>query len=436
MLYAILFFTIASSFWCGQIGDAIRVPKELMCIAGFLAIHLLAGRRRSFQNFWVKGFVLWGFVLTSFIIKNLSCFYELFYVTMGFLALSALATVDTFLPSVKCKTLRVVHVSFEEQIQNILKFICWMAILMSCYVYIQALGWDARYIVRGYFCPGEGPFAHRIIGTFGNPTVLASWYAITLPLFFLQKNKLWLGFFWCLPASLMTQGRIGNTAMISAILIIFFYKNKKVFFPLFIITLTGILLLFFHPVLKTHINPHGRINAWRIIYYAWCKGYADKNFDYNEKKSNKIPPDVPARSLYGYGPGQFRYIIPPFTDDWNVVTDEPWLEAHSEPIEIGFNYGVVGLILYLGFCFSIAWKFLIQPKDELKIGLFAVLVGYFITSLLFFPLHIGGIAFLVILYIGLLMNLQGRMKYEKIVDFRSFVRTLFVMQPSLRSPSI
>lgn len=436
MFYAILFFAIASSFWCGKIGDSIRVPKELACVAGFLLIYLLAGRRETFRNMWAKGFILWGFVLTSFFVKSLSCFYELFYVTAGILALSTLATIDTLIPSITHETIRFVRIPFEKQIRSISRVICWMAVIMASYAYIQALGWDSRYMVKGYFCPGEGPFAHRIIGTMGNPTVLASWFAITLPLFFMQRGKFKLMFWYCAPALLMTQGRVGGVACLVAILIILFYKNKKIFFPLFIVGAVSLVLLFCHPILKTHINPHGRIDAWKIVYYAWSKGYADKDFDYTEKKEKKISPDMLAKSLYGYGPGQFRYIIPQYTDDFNVVSDEPWMEAHCEPIEIGFNYGVVGLILYLGFCFSIAWKFLTQPKDELRVVLFSCLVAYFISSLLFFPLHIGGIVYLVTIYAGLLMNLQGRERYAQIIGFNSFVRIAFTMRPGSRGSSV
>ena len=81
---------------------------------------------------------------------------------------------------------------------------------------------------------------------------------------------------------------------------------------------------------------------------------------------------------------------------------------------------MIGLILYLGFCGSILWTFLIQPKDEIKIVLFAALVGFFVTNLAFFPMHIGGIIFPVVVYVGLLMNLQRREGNEKnITGFRA-----------------
>ncbi|GAG47369.1 unnamed protein product, partial [marine sediment metagenome] len=151
MYYAILFFVTATSLWISpQLGDGIRVPKEIMCVIGFLSLWAMSRQARPFRNFWIKAFLLWGFALTSFLVKNINCFYELFYVTSGAIAISALATTSTLIPTFHIKGIQFQQISFEEQVKGISKFICWVCALMSTYLFIQALAWDSIHTVVSF----------------------------------------------------------------------------------------------------------------------------------------------------------------------------------------------------------------------------------------------------------------------------------------------
>jgi len=416
LYYVTAFFAVASSFMIAKWGDGIRVPKELFCILGFLAIYLFAStadRRRGFTNKWIIGFVLWTFIQIAFYSQDRSGFYEGFYVVSAFLAVSALASAQSFsvIPIIR---LRFAFLTFPEftvdkYVDGFLRLLCWMSVAMSCYVFIQVLAWDSIHLVKGYWFGGDGDVTHRTIGTLGNPAVLASWYAMTLPAFFAQKGKLMkILFLFSFAMCCITKSAMGVAATVFAILVILLYRNKKFFWFLSIICLSIGLLFIYHPKLKTYVNPHGRIKAWKILYTAWHRGFEHPDH-LNDPQGRKFI--VRSGSLFGYGPGKSAEIFPKLTE-WKVISSTPWIQAHNEPFEIAFNYGTVGLVLYLGFCGSILWTFLIVPKKKEMVALFGSLAGFFVSSLVLFPMHIGATAYLAVINVGMLLNIFYKTKEE------------------------
>lgn len=412
LYYTILLCIAVTSLWLkGDIGDGIRVPKEIACMIGCLVIFAasLFEEKKRYVEKWLPAIIVWMYLHIAFFSREFLAFQETFYFLAAFVAIYSIAAskidLGWRLYSRKDTVIEIRRSerAFSYDAEGILRFVAWCAVIVSVYVLIQAISWDSYHVVRGYTHIGEGAFTHRIIGFLGNPAVLGSWYAMTLPMFLLQKGKRFkFLFIFCASMMLLTQSTLTYLANFASIFTLALFRKRYgwVIILLAIAMIGGVVIWQNHELHDSYFNFSGRIDTWKLAYKCLTKGYEDPTM----VDANGKPIQFIARTLVGFGPFGWVKIIPKLTGIPSQRID-PWLEAHCDPFEIFFNLGLVGLVLYLGFVFTLIWKFLKSEKSRPIVGLFAGLVGYFVSSLGIFPMHIGATAFLGIVYLGLILNL-------------------------------
>ncbi len=82
-----------------------------------------------------------------------------------------------------------------------------------------------------------------------------------------------------------------------------------------------------------------------------------------------------------------------------------WRNPHNEYLRIFCEAGLIGLGLFLMFCFSVFWKFIRSKKTPLTITLMSSLVAFLISCMFMFPLEIPTTCFLGVIFVGFLINL-------------------------------
>lgn len=87
-----------------------------------------------------------------------------------------------------------------------------------------------------------------------------------------------------------------------------------------------------------------------------------------------------------------------FTPDNDVV--DYWDNAHCEPVNLFYNFGLIGVIV-IGFMFYfICSRFGLAIKTPEAVSLFAMMIVFVMSSLTHFPFHIPRLGFLVPLILG------------------------------------
>ena len=202
-----------------------------------------------------------------------------------------------------------------------------------------------------------------LVGTIGNPTHLASYLAISLPLFY-RLNSNFSFFMSCLVWAII--GWTGSasgllTAVSVTVFYGFFFRLKSI--AIAIIGVVFYSILFFSKgfdileISKMYMNPSGRIEMWGRLFDIWR-----------------------AKPLFGYGLGFLNYI--------NKVDSSIWSHAHCEALQTALELGLVGLVLAF-WCvvdfFRTFWK---TAKSSLEVSLASMFLGFIVSGFFNFPAHI------------------------------------------------
>ena len=65
-----------------------------------------------------------------------------------------------------------------------------------------------------------------------------------------------------------------------------------------------------------------------------------------------IKTGIPRHWVIGWGPGQFKAVMPMIFDGMKQTGQGSWLQAHNEYLQLWFEHGIVGIILLCGFVFT------------------------------------------------------------------------------------
>jgi len=423
MLYSVLaFFLFAVPFftWQGW-ADGIRFPKENLSIIGFLAIigtSFSLYRLRPFKNKWLFLFLGWCFLLTiiNFYLipvylekvvldmpTSFIAYKELFYITLITLTIVCLASI---IPKERrVKDFRFFEINFKETLdfQAIAKVVSWVVIIVSVYSFIQALGLDEIYRCAdpstGWVAQtpltldpikklSVGDMSRRSVATMGNPSILAVFVSMCLPLCLYLRQK--LGYI----AFLSGLGVIGLTLSFTAILgliagltVYLWFNHKKILLWLLVLAIPITFYLSgsqkFEHKLKHFLNPTGRVEvhkeAWKLIV---------------------------EKPMFGFGLGSFEYLIGSNPHVLSRLNNQSWKELHDEYGQIWFTTGFIGLTLFLGFIVSSVRQFLKNITDE-SVALLASLTVFLVMSFGYFNFRVAPISFYGAVFTGLFLNVIG-----------------------------
>lgn len=327
----------SSIFVFPGIGDTIREPKWvwLWAFAGAGLIFMLRSRR--WPAFPVLGFPL----LAYFFVQPyfFSPVERVWPFTLCFLSLLILGATPT---------------TSEEKVTKCLQVATWLQLGLGA---LQIAGWDP--IFHHFGTPGEHPLA----GFIGQQTLFGAWIA-ALAWFWFAQGKRYL-FVACTVAAFLTGAAFTALAWVAGFCAWLLWRKPRLGLGVSAILALGAWLGFL--TRRGFFWDNYRLRAWRMLVSAWLE-----------------------RPWFGYGVDSFAREFP----YRQGFSGPPWLQAHSEPLELLFGGGLVGWLVAL-LAVSVLW---VRRKcwwgREERLPWFLVLAALAANSLGNFPFHIAPIALL------------------------------------------
>jgi len=200
---------------------------------------------------------------------------------------------------------------------RILKNISLSVLIMAVYIGLQALGVEQFFGIEPYFI-GRLPSAN-MGGTLGQPTIVAPWIALGIPIMlYLKQNK---RAFFCFCILVLLRSQVALTASVISLGVYHILrKPKAVYAWAFLFLLVGVYLIL-HPNSTT---DSGRFHVWRLIVQDW----------------KTSPFNTQSFAITGAGIGSFQYTF-------HKIHNSIFYQAHNEYLEVLYWGGVIGLSLFV-----------------------------------------------------------------------------------------
>ena len=241
-----------------------------------------------------------------------------------------------------------------KDLERIIKYFSYVIMVFLGYCVLQKFNLDQFHI------PIDPAVDKRdlIVGTIGNPTHLAGYLSMLLPILYYYNSKLnTIGIFLAWLIIIMTGSSMG---LIGAVLVTIFYllfnriRTKYDWVILgSMITLFIIAILFRGIDWKLFINPQGRLEEW-----------------------SRLLPLLHKNPITGSGLGKIMSL------------GEMWKHAHCEYYQLAIETGVIGL----GIAFYGIWKyfeeFIKLKTNKLAICLVSIFLAFLINALVSYPSHL------------------------------------------------
>lgn len=226
----------------------------------------------------------------------------------------------------------------REDAEKSLPVVIWVGVGLAMYGLLQFMGFESVFVgavnnPNGLLAP-----SYNVCATMGNPTFLAPFLAMLIPLA-LKGKKYWQAILLGVVV-LMTQSAIGIGAMVVSLFSIWFLGSRKK-----TIVLIGIGVLV---ILGAYLNPSfvmsresGRFKRWNTMLQVHHKGLLISNGEQQVYKKY---------NLFGFGPGSFEKMFP------KKMTNINFMKAHNEYLQIYWEFGILTMLLFIWFLFLQLWN--------------------------------------------------------------------------------
>lgn len=363
--------------------DVARGPKMAWALVFALAISLTAlykGTLKPFKNVWAL--LLVGFCLLSFYLSpNPKLLF--FGVPSGrFWSWEPLYQGIVFL----LFTITIASVRINSRtVSRIIKTMAWCGAIMAGFVLLQAAHLDQ------FFEHRFGTYGH-MAGTLGNPTLVGPFLCLALPLFLFKREYFLSGLL--ITAIIVTRSDVALIGLLATVGTFIALKNRRRFITTVSLGLAGLAVVITAYVAQPNFRQVCPDNE---RFLTWRQSVEDITTPVMQD-SKKI------YAMTGIGPGSFKYL---FHAKHNTKNDN-FLYAHNEYVNVMYELGVVGLLLFLGtivFIFRQAvGKEPIENLSGVRRALISSLVGILVCSCGIFVLQVGTHIFYTLTIVGLLCN--------------------------------
>ena len=240
---------------------------------------------------------------------------------------------------------------------KLFKVLAWTGVIVMGYCFIQLFSLDQFYrdIDNGQ------PWAKdRLVGTIGNPTHLSAYLAMMLPLFLLQKGRIWKVFTGiCLAILYFTHSITGWICATAVTTWWLWYNHRKWLWAFVLIIPLAIVWLKFN---MNEFNPYGRLIVWPKFYEI-----------FHEK------------SITGIGLG-YIYELSKTIKNGDVLFQ--WRHVHNEYFQMAIETGLIGLGLIFWMICSTVRKIAMLQKTPLLIACAGILIAFGLNCMTNFPAHL------------------------------------------------
>lgn len=337
----------------------LKVIRQFVLVLAFLCIMSIAGfdMRQAHQlifslisialfmflvdNIWLTLFAWWTIFLYAFF----GCNFGDLYVTN-----ILYGSILYYLVKISYK---------KEHIDFFLDGILWLCFLNISYQIVQVLGYDFLYTAGG-----------TPIGFMGNHSITTIFFALCVPI--LARRSMLLALLLFIPAKL-SGGSTGLLACLIGYLWMMSFKVKRWMFVLTIL----LLVLVGGAYLATHKIEKG----WTDRLVLWKMSLQDANFhpitgwgldsyrNYTDKK-------------------QFVYKNEPVKEG-NHISINGWDNPHNLYISLLFEWGIIAIILLIGYIRQCGLLFLKAVKTPNLYALTGVLIVFFFVNIAWFPMFLA-----------------------------------------------
>jgi len=436
MLYmALLYFGIISTPFAFYPGSDMREIQMLVAFAAALFLGTAAlykGQFKPFRNPWFLA--LLAYIPISVAFSPAPDVTLVGINVSNFWAWKPLAYIAVF--SVYLVSLSSANFQYCDR-RMIMKVMVWCASFMALYVILQ------HFWIDQFFALSVSDPKGRTAGFIGNPTLVAPFIAMMLPMAFYLR--MWKEAIVILAGALIPDSQIASGALLVSMVFYFGMRSRSRFITFAsLMTILGIGLAvgcFTSPQVRKFVGDNERFIQWRHIAN-----------DIRNPLDRNIPNSYP---LTGRGLGSFKYVyhidhpniyvnlkkVNPFhailrrypksrslnpkewTPDflkssgvpngainlWKIYKNHPntFHQAHNEYLEGAYNSGMIGLFLWIG---AIVWIF----KRSCFFGdmterrpLLASFLCVSIAAGGTFVFQIGATLFYSLTIIGLLHNIEN-----------------------------
>lgn len=288
----------------------------------------------------------------------------LFILWSAFSAIYSYDTAATIAETMKAANLfalyGISYILAARDSEKFTKRFCWamaaaaiVPLSAALYQYISGAGLDIDGV------------ANRIYGTFAHPNILATFALLLLMVLFNQaivkKSEFWIkhpgwdkaaGIFLLLIIAL-TYTRIAwiGAALFLAATGLIYFRQAVIWF------VTGIIAFYvlFFPVNALLVdNFNFNLQSFGLIARLTSRNEEADSIQWRADIANKVLPLWQERPLQGYGYGSFAKVW----DDHKGVANlwDNTSEAHNDYLKVGFEDGIIGLILFLSIFAGMIWR--------------------------------------------------------------------------------
>lgn len=346
---AITTLVIATLGWLPVKGLSLRFAKQLLSELTLLTVLFVCFLR----NKWLKLFSVWC-VLSA--IPHYSKWCHLALMTL-FIHLMLYEWVSRNLN--------------RERIEKILNAICVMSLLQTLWMILQSLNiWILVYSTGRY--PGMA------FGFQDHSNLAAAVLALSLPAFFRPKWNLFIPFIWVGLFLSKSMGGIvpGVLVTLGYVLVRFNGRKLSLFLFLCLFFVLGAVYITFFEDLSLVFRDQGRFWTWTNIFQKM----------------------VSQKWMFGWGIGEFKI-------KWMEIyptTTEPFMQAHNDYLQVWSEIGLVGLVIILGFIFSVCYRYFKKPgKNEYYhiafAGFIVTVLNAFVNFLFHTPVALISLVYLAII---------------------------------------
>lgn len=280
-------------------------------------------------------------------------------------------------------------------LKRIVDIISWAGVVMSGFLFLQALGLDQFFVRHELSMPHD---QWHIAGTIGHPSFVGTWLAMTVPFTLAYKNK-WRAIV-TIGGVIATMSMVAIGSMVVGLVVYWGIKSRHraimaLKWGIFTVFALGCIWWCTDQIVHTqtdaprivkkvrgHLSASGRMHHWPLVVQDINKPLPGTNY--------KFP-------ITGRGLGSFWYVF--HTEHGNR-----FFQAHNEYLELAYNTGIAGLILFLWAIWT-----LLKPFTHGKLSRYErILLGSFTVSLVsagaLFVFQLGPHVYYTAFIVGLLNN--------------------------------
>lgn len=225
----------------------------------------------------------------------------------------------------------------------------------------------------------------------------------------------WLGFLLILPT---LDARCSAAMLAWGFLIPFwiYWKARRFFIPAIIIGVLGFGFITYKDFSSDKLTYKSRFENWHLMLKScliYPIGYGPDSFRNTHKHKNFMfrsdkdylpiieiiqSKDTSIMRYHSSSESKWEERFKGKIPDINNINT--WGEAHNEYLELLFQYGILGVILFVCFLREIRLRFILSDKSPEVLALFSVLCVYFLTSTTQFPFHLARLSGIFGVFLG------------------------------------